>query len=548
MTFRRLFPIFVLLLGAWLRFHAAAQDVRFHPDEALFASFARAAAVNGDWLLHGSLDKTPLTIYAQAVSMILVGVTPLPNDVLTLDVPVGEFAARLPNMLAGIVQMAVLYAVARRLPSPPNPLSLRAMGKKYEFRHRGEIKWLPIVVMGLAAVSPYLVAFSGTAFTDGVMLLCVTLALWMASRGGWFWAGVWLILGFWCKQQAILFLPLVVGMGWAFNSRRLKPPGYEKIKPTKGAEKNTNILFRIMMFVVPMAVGFGLLLVWDSGRGQETSLWALAVANNDPGQLARADELLPRLLGWIFYGQYLFGAWWMTAILVGIGVISAVGRLARRHSGWWVDAVLLGYVVLYLLAHWLIAINIYDRYLLLILLPLLLLVGRGLESLGEKIYAKGLVYLLMGLVMLFLAVEGANGRLPIGGDRGEHAGIDELGRFLESKPVATIIYDRWLGWELRYYLGAWPDERVVYYPTAVALAADAILQRDFAPRYFVAPINRPYQQWVRLLDYAGFEIRLVYDHAPFVVYELIPPAWIGCASSVESSWPGRIERFLDSCG
>lgn len=160
----------------------------------------------------------------------------------------------------------------------------------------------------------------------------------------------------------------------------------------------------------------------------------------------------------------------------------------------------------------------------------------------------GFVYVLIGIVMLFPAAEAANGRLPIGGDRGEHVGIDELGRFLESKPVATIIYDHWLGWELRYYLGAWPDERVVYYPTAEALAADAILQRDFAPRYFVAPLNRPYQRWVNLLDYAGFEIRLVYDQKPFVVYELIPPTWIGCASSVGSFWRGRTERFVDSCG
>jgi len=507
--------------------------------------------------------------------MMLVGVTTLPDGVLTLDVRVGEFAARLPNMLVGIVHIAVLYALARRLPSPPNPLFLRARGKKHEFRHHGEIKWLPTVVMGLAAVSPYLVAFSGTAFTDGLMLLCVTLALLMASRGGWFAAGLWLILGFWCKQQALLYLPLVVGVGISSPPRplsiawrgginqMLKPSGYGEIKPTNGAgnvpqipiglsTKGANepfaptclwkFPFDLLKFVLPMVLGFGLLVMWDSGRGQETSLWALAVANNDPGRLARGDELLPRLVGWGFYGQYLFGVWWMTAILSVMGAVSAV---VRRH---WVDGVLLGYVVVYLVGHWLVAINIYDRYLLLLLPPMLLLVARGLASLGEKIYAKGLVYLLMGLVLLFPAMEAVDGRMPIGGDRGEHAGIDELGRFLESKPVATIIYDRWLGWELRYYLGAWPDERVVYYPTAEALAADAILQRDFAPRYFVAPINRPYHRWINLLDYAGFEIRLVYDQKPFVVYELIPPTWIGCASNAGSFWRGRTERFVDSCG
>jgi hypothetical protein len=62
MQTRLLISLPILLLGIGLRFHALARDMRFHPDEALFATFARAAAVKGDWLLHGSLDKTPLPV------------------------------------------------------------------------------------------------------------------------------------------------------------------------------------------------------------------------------------------------------------------------------------------------------------------------------------------------------------------------------------------------------------------------------------------------------------------------------------------------------
>ncbi|MGQ9889291.1 MAG: hypothetical protein ACUVSX_12485, partial [Aggregatilineales bacterium] len=43
----------VVLLGAALRLSALARPVTLHPDEALFSTFARAAAVNGDWLLPG---------------------------------------------------------------------------------------------------------------------------------------------------------------------------------------------------------------------------------------------------------------------------------------------------------------------------------------------------------------------------------------------------------------------------------------------------------------------------------------------------------------
>ncbi|HLU11718.1 MAG TPA: hypothetical protein VK003_18735, partial [Oceanobacillus sp.] len=63
------FLVLILLVGVALRIHALGQDRRFHPDEALYSTFARSAALNGDWLLHGSLDKPPLTIYASALSM-----------------------------------------------------------------------------------------------------------------------------------------------------------------------------------------------------------------------------------------------------------------------------------------------------------------------------------------------------------------------------------------------------------------------------------------------------------------------------------------------
>ena len=41
-----------------------------------------------------------------------------------------------------------------------------------------------------------------------------------------------------------------------------------------------------------------------------------------------------------------------------------------------------------------------------------------------------------------------------------------LARHLNGKPVATVIYDPWLGWELGYYLGVWHDKRRVHYPDA----------------------------------------------------------------------------------
>ncbi|MEO1442315.1 MAG: hypothetical protein AAFV33_18085, partial [Chloroflexota bacterium] len=84
--------IALLLVAAFFRAQMLSGEVRFHPDEAFFAAFARNAAVRGEWLLPGDLDKTPLTIYAQAVAMLLTGIT-WDGAVWRLDVQQGEFAA-----------------------------------------------------------------------------------------------------------------------------------------------------------------------------------------------------------------------------------------------------------------------------------------------------------------------------------------------------------------------------------------------------------------------------------------------------------------------
>ena len=258
----RFLPLLILLIGAFFRFHALVGDARFHPDEALFATFARKAVVNGDWLLHGALDKTPLSIYAGAVSMMLVGVRPLPNGVLTLDIHAGEFAARLPGTLASILLIAAMYATAKAL---------------YPDHQHRRLCFTPLIAVFLTAFSPYGLAFSATAFTDGLMLLCVVLALWMGARQRWFWAGVWLAVGFACKQQALFYIPLILAVGWLSSSR------------------DNHLLKDLLRLSLPILVGFGMLLLWDSARGEISGVWALAAANNDPGGWARPDQLIPPL-------------------------------------------------------------------------------------------------------------------------------------------------------------------------------------------------------------------------------------------------------------
>ena len=75
---KRLIPLLILLAAALARFGVLGEEARFHGDEALFATYARNAAVYGDWMLSGPLDKPPLSLYAMAVSMQFTGVSHLP--------------------------------------------------------------------------------------------------------------------------------------------------------------------------------------------------------------------------------------------------------------------------------------------------------------------------------------------------------------------------------------------------------------------------------------------------------------------------------------
>ncbi|MBN1680938.1 MAG: glycosyltransferase family 39 protein, partial [Anaerolineae bacterium] len=179
-------PALLILVGMLLRFYMLAVDVRFHPDEALFAAQARLISERGDLLLRDTdLDKPPLMFYMVAASFELLGPT--------------EFAARLPNVIASCVSLALVYVLA---------------GSLYHDRAAAGLVTL------LLALSPYDLAFSATVFTD-VQATCWGLAAAvLAVRDRWSFAGIALALAFACKPNALLVLPLVLALGLAANARQ----------------------------------------------------------------------------------------------------------------------------------------------------------------------------------------------------------------------------------------------------------------------------------------------------------------------------------------
>lgn len=486
--FYYMLPPLLVLLAALFFFQSPGRDERFHPDEAFFMTFARAAAVNGLWLLPGPLDKPPLTLYSSALALTFWGVQPDAQGVLHLDVLRGERAVRLLNLLAALALTAAVYALARAL-----------------YRRRD----VALLAMLFVALSPLLVAFSATAFTDVQMLLAAVLALWAAARGHGGLAGLLLALALACKPQGLLYLPLAAALLWEKGR-------WPALLRCGGA----------------LLAGVALLLLWDAAR-PETSIFVLGAAHNAPVTLlAPLDKLPGRLAEWLSYSGTLLGPPALTAALLLVSFAAALRRRALRT-----DRMLAGWLLLYVALHLLPDASIHDRYLLLALPPAALLAARVCAPLLERGRVRRLA--LAGLFVLLAAGawQARGGLLHVGGDRGQHSGINRLADYLNSLHVAAVIYDPWLGWELGYYMGEWTDKRRVHYPTPQALAAGAAALPETDPRYFVAPQQTAPNAWLAALARAGFCHRMAYRADGFVVYELIPFPAVWGASAAGAFWP-----------
>lgn len=469
----RIVSYIIIFIGAWLRIHAQVQDVRLESDEAWFSTFARAAALNGDWWLPGPLDKPPLAIYLNALAQALVGDS--------------EFGARLASTLAGILLIPVMIAV---------------MQAWYQDTPRQKTA-IALLAGILTALSPFAIVFSATAYTDSLMLLAMTVALWMAGRNHWGWAGFWLVISIASKPQGIFYLPLVLALGWA------------------AGELSARRLLRL-------SVGFGiagaLLLIWDFAR-PGTSVFALAAVHNDPTRLIRANEIVPRLHSWLEQSGFLLGPGWLTLTLVIISVFAVILRVIRqpRQRNTFIDMMLLNFVVAFALIHGLLAFNTFDRYLLPLLPPLILLAARAIVAFRPSRRLVGLVSLMVSLALLPTAFNASDYRTPLSSARQQYTGIDGVAAFLNAQPVATVIYDHWMGWELGYYLGQWHDKRVVYYPDPQTLVRDALRLCEIGPRYFPVPTNQSPRRWLEALQQAHFQVEIAFDNGQYVIYRLTPP-------------------------
>lgn len=440
----------------------AAEDRRFHADEAFFMTFAREAAVKGDWWLTGPLDKPPLTIYAHATLLALIGTDTLPNGVLTLKAHKGEFVGRL---LAFFSSLAAL-ALVMRLTLDLTQLPLAAVGAAFS------LTALPLYQL-----------YSASAFMDVPMMALALGALLAARRQQASASGVLLGLAICAKPQAALFAPLV---GWYVL--RVRRP------------------WLLMRWGAGVSGALMALWLWDALRPGD-SVILLGAANNDNfTPMIRPAALLERLRAWLPLDHHDHplreGGMLTWALLTSAGLLS---RRARPISLW-----LLAYSV----GHLLIFEALYERY----LLPVAILGGIaaltaatdwGRSAHSAFLLRRVVCYLMSGLLLAGLgawlgiaansascAVGGAHACRPLWmlDDDRHDSPIMRIAADVNALPVATVVYDHWLGWLLNYYMGPWHDKRIVYYPSPDALIAGIRALEERGPRYFLI-LTRDFAQY-----------------------------------------------------
>jgi hypothetical protein len=191
------------------------------------------------------------------------------------------------------------------------------------------------------------------------------------------------------------------------------------------------------------------------------------------------------------------------------------------------DMLLVLFVLAYLALHWLIAVPVWDRYLLPLVPLLALLAGRlvcGLIA-GRRGHPLVVPFVLTitALLMLPGALQARQGSWPVGATPQADGGAGEVARVIENEPYGTVLYDHWYSWQWRYYF----FDRGVYvqwFAHPADLAADLSVFGDGGDtRYLVLPAGEVARPVQRAVQTAGFSLTPVHEAENMILYQVTRP-------------------------
>lgn len=489
-------------LGAAFRFNSLFTN-HFHSDEALFASWAKHIAVWRDPLLFSQpVDKPPLLFFLQALFFPLLRAE--------------EFTARQPGFIASFLLIPMVGLLAWQL--------------------FGDEK-RALIAASFVALSPMAIQFSGTAFLDAPLTLCMTTSLYLISRSSRGrpasvdqiaapLSGVCFGLGLATKLQAWLFFPLVLGTALLVGWDRRRWRGW-------------------LAGFLPVVL---LLLAWDLARPGDGPLWSLQLSNIGGFRVIWSWELGRRFWQWLALWRLLLAGPAMILLLLALimRALSALPLLSlsrvsmgltiggyRRNSGATsrpgqhpsatdVDLLLILFVAAYGMMHWLVAIPAWDRYLL-PLVPLAAVISAGPaakllevantrksclpQRLGQiGTWSMAIILLILMLAQIPWALKARVARFPIGGRPDADHGAAEVALELADSPYGTVLYDHWYSWQWRYHLF---DSRVYvsWFAHPADLARDLLAFGDDGnARYLSLPVGLEDGPLRRAIASVGFQL------------------------------------------
>lgn len=463
----------IVALAIGLRLWALDPAI-LHVDEALYASYGVASIDGRDpLLLHAGypLDKLPLAFWTLGVVIAAAG-----------D---GAIAIRFPGLVSAAATVVAVYLIARELDAERQ---LGAVGAALLF-----------------ALSPFAILFGATVFVDPPAVAIGSVAVLLAARGHPAAAGVTLGLAIGAKLFALAFAPLAIALLLLRSPTRVR----DAIRLSVG-------------FGVVAALWMALMLARSIIFGAP---WFLGLQYEGVGGtgLVAPDAWPARIGEWWAFGRYLFVGPLLVVVLVGLAAAVTFGWSRRHLAVLAVAGFGLGYAML------LVAVRtpVYDRYLLYLVPPIVVVAGIGLGWLVDAA-PRGrqlLAVVVVGLVVA-ASLPGAAGAV-----RGEYLtaeradmryhGFGALCDWIERNgDNQTVVWNQALSWHLAYCLAA-DDARVSWYPDVSAITLQG-------SRMYLAHMTADDPDAVTKLEADGWlvELRAAFDNAGgdrhMWVYELTP--------------------------
>ncbi len=460
----------IVALGLLLRVSLIAAN-RFHGDEALYSHWGLLIASGEDIFLRKGVivDKPPVFLYTLAFFFKVFGPT--------------EVAARLPNIIASLTSIVVLYWIALEL-----------------FDRR--VATLSTLFL---AFSPFDIQFAPTAFTDPLMVALALSSCLLALKRRHLGAGLVMGLAVMTKPLALFFLPLLL----FFSSVSL--PRKEWRRGLGEAALRLFLGFTVVILAV---------VCWDVIiRVNNVNFLSASAARYGGLKLAPLERIWPRLQGWTRHLQYFTGSRLLNiALIIGLPFVLCYGLWRHRtREGWLFDWVLTGFSLYFVALHTFLSFSIWDRYLLglvpivAILLARVFLLPHDVLLNGESSRRRKAIYfsvlgLLLAVTLLQPTSVASKYGFPVGGDHGAFQGIEDVADYFRANaPPGSIVFHKWLGWHYSFYMFGLPLE-FYYYPSHEFVLNTARRLPTFE-KYVVFPSWTSSDELDAFLRAGGWELR-----------------------------------------